>query len=98
MNDTKTEYPTEYRGNTIYDECKVRELQPEQKPDLQLVQDQYEINHILDSIGVEYDNESIIAEDSYGCLWVDVENGDYSEIWGIHTSVPYLDKWAVRLL
>lgn len=90
-------YPAEYRGNVIYDERRVRELQPEHKPDLSLVQGSHEINTILDHIGVEHDRDSIVLEDSYGCLWVDVQDGEYTEVWGIHKSVPYLDRIAVRL-
>lgn len=92
------DYPTEYRGNTIYDEKKVRELQPEEKPNLQLIQTgQGTINQILDDIGVDHDPESIVLEDSYGSLWVDSEGGEWTEVWGIHKSVPYLNRTAVRL-
>jgi len=94
---TQVDYPCKYRGNTIYDEKRVSELQPDKKPDLQLVTDSYEIDQILDHIGVEHDRDSIVLEDSYGCLWVDADNGDYSEVWGIHKSVAYTSLWAVRL-
>jgi hypothetical protein len=97
MSITQTDYPTEYRGNTIHDEKRVSELQPDKKPDLQLVTGSHEIDQILEHIGVEHDRESIVLEDSYSCLWVDTDNGDYSEVWGIHKSVPYTHLWAVRL-
>ena len=90
-------YPVEYRGNEIYDETNIRNLNPEDKPNLTLVQGQYEVNQVLDSIGVEYDNESIVLEDSYGCLWVKTEGGEFTEVWRIHKSVPYLHLSAVRL-
>ena len=88
----QTTYPTEYRGNTIYDETKVTNLQPEHKPELSLVTDGCEIDRILERNGIEHDRESIILEDSYNCLWV----GD-REIWGIHKSIPYCSLTAVRL-
>jgi len=91
------DYPTEYRGNTVYDEKQVSELSPENKPDLSLVTDQYEVDQILDRIGVEQDHETIVLEDAYRCLWVNVENGEYTEVWGIHKSVPYMDLTALRL-
>lgn len=92
------DYPVEYRGNLIYDEGKVKDLSPENKPNLSMVQGQFEVNQVLDHIGVDYDNESVIAEDSYGCLWIDTCGGDYCEVWGMHMSVPYLNRDVVRLL
>ena len=86
-------YPTEYRGNTIYDEKPVRELGDH----LRLVRGSREIDTILDHIGVTYDRDSVILEDSYNCLWVDTQNGEYSEVWGIHKNVPYMDRIVVRL-
>lgn len=97
MSTQKPNYPTEYRGNTIYDETKVRNLQPSDRPRLSLVTNPREIDHILESIGVDHDRDSIVLEDSYNCLWVDVKNAEYAEVWGIHMSTPYLDKIAVRL-
>jgi len=92
-----TEYPTEYRGNTIYDETSVSNLQPEDKHNLKLVEDPFEIDKVLGHIGVAHDRDSIVLEDSYGCLWVDTCGGEYTEVWGIHKSVPYLNLTAVRL-
>lgn len=86
------EYPTEYRGNTIYDEKKVSELNPENKPYLQLIQNSQDVYEILDREGIEHDPNSIVLEDSYNCLWVGNE-----EIWAIHKSVPYNHLTAVRL-
>jgi hypothetical protein len=98
MTETQTpDYPTEYRGNTIYDEKRVKELSPDNKPDLQLVECRENIDHVLDHIGVEYDRDSIVLEDSYNCLWVDTFAGEYSEVWGIHKCVPYNELIAVRL-
>jgi len=88
-----TEYPTEYRGNTIYDEKQVSEL----SNDLLLVTDQHSINKTLSCIGVTHDLESVVLEDSYGCLFVETEDGDYAEVWGIHKSTPYLSETADRL-
>jgi len=64
---------------------------------LTLVTDSYEVYDILDYIGAEYDADSIVLEDSYGCLFVDVKQGDYSEVWGVHRSVPYTAATAYRL-
>lgn len=94
---SETEYPVEYRGNEIYDEKKVSDLQPDKKPNLSLVTGSIEVNNVLEHIGVSHDPESIVAEDSYSCLWIDTENGEYSEVWGIHKSVPYTSLWAVKL-
>lgn len=97
MQKQEPNYPVEYRGNKIYDETKVKNLQPEEKPNLSLVTNKREIDQILNSIGVEHDRNSIIAEDSYSCLWVDVQNAEYSEVWGIHKNTPYVTLTAVRL-
>lgn len=98
MSETDIEYPTDYRGNTIYDEKKVSELSPEKKPNLQLIQGFESVHHVLDRIGVTYDEESIVAEDDYHTLWIDTRNGEYSEVWAIHKTVPYTHLTAVRLL
>ena len=90
-------YPTEYRGNKIYDETKVKNLNPDEKPNLRLLTGRMEIDHVLESIGVDHDPESIVLEDSYNCLWIDTKGGEYTEVWGIHKSTPYLDRVAVRL-
>lgn len=92
------DYPVEYRGNLIYDEKKVRELQDSNKPNLSLVSGSYEVNEILEHLGIEHDPESVVLEDSYNCLWVDTEGGEYTEVWGIHKSTPYMDRVAVRLV
>ncbi|WP_206750720.1 hypothetical protein, partial [Halorubrum sp. SP3] len=94
MSTQEPNYPKEYRGNQIHDETKVSNLQPSERPRLSLVTNPREIDHILESIGVEHDRESIVLEDSYNCLWVDTENGEYVEVWGIHKSTPYLDRYA----
>lgn len=97
MSVQKPDYPTEYRGNTIYDEKRVADLSPDMKPNLSLVEDSFEIDKILDYIGVDYDRDSIILEDNYNCLWVDTNYGEYTEVWGIHHSIPHNDRIAVRL-
>jgi len=90
-------YPREYRGNEIYDEERVSELSPEDKPNLSLVQGQESVNRVLDSIGVNHDPSNVVAEDAYRCLLIDTKDGQYSEVWGIHGSIPYTAKTAVRL-
>ena len=94
MSTQTPDYPVEYRGNMIKDEKRVSELN---KPNLQLVQNQEKINQILEHIGVTQDKDSIVLEDSYGCLWVDTAHGSYTEVWGIHKNVPTLSRIAVRL-
>jgi len=93
MSTQRPNYPCEYRGNTIKDECRVSEL-PEH---LQIVQESCEIDKILDRIGVSHDRSSIVQEDSYSTLWVDTAHGSYSEVWGIHRNVPHNSLFAVRL-
>jgi len=89
---------TDRHGNAILDRGTVADLQPDKKPNLDLVQGgRCEIDQILDHIGVDQDRDSIIAEDSYSSLWVDVQNGEYVEVWGAHASVPYTHKRVYRL-
>jgi hypothetical protein len=91
---TTPNYPVEYRGNDIIDEKKVKNL----NDSLLLISDSQEVNQILDRIGVNHDPSSIILEDSYNTLFVDTNQGDYSEVWGIHKNTATLDRVAVRLL
>jgi len=92
MSVQRPNYPCEYRGNTIHDEKRVSEL-PEH---LLMVQGGCEIDRVLDCIGVDHDRSSIVTEDSYSTLWVDIQNGEYSEVWGIHRNVPHNHLFAVR--
>lgn len=55
--------------------------------DLTLVDDSREVRHILDSIG--YDDKGL-----FGCLFVGVEDGDYTDIYAIRGSVPWLHRTA----
>lgn len=57
----------------------VQDLQEDQ--DLILVVDSQEINHIRELEGIKED---------YGCLFVKVGEGEYTEIYGLKESVPYL--------
>jgi hypothetical protein len=56
-------------------------------PDLMLLTDSQDINSVKEHIGSPewFD---------YGCLFVKVEDGDYSEIYGCDRSVPYLNEWV----
>ena len=65
---------------------------------LLLVTDSFDIQKTLDHIGVDHDPSSIIAEDSYSALFVDTENGEYSEVWGAHTSVVKTHTRVTQLL
>lgn len=67
----------------------VGDLDVDKRPDLTLVQNSCEVNHILDMMGID---------GNYGCLFVNVENGDYTEVWGTKQSVPFLQYTAERLL
>lgn len=97
--DTRQPIDTDQHGNEIYDRGTVADLQPEHKPNLQLIQGgAFEIDQVLDHIGVTHDRDSIIAEDSYSSLWVDSENGEYTEVWASYASVPCLSKAVVRLV
>jgi len=98
MSTQEPNYPVEYRGNEIYDETKVKNLNPDDKPNLSLVEGSHEIDTVLDHCGINYDRDSIVLEDTYNCLWVDVQNGDYVEVWGIHKCVPYNHLTAVKLV
>jgi RAB protein geranylgeranyltransferase component A len=62
-----------------------------------LISDQYEINKILKDIGFDHNPESIIQEDSFSSLFINTDMGDYTEIWGIHTSVVYDNSKAYRI-
>lgn len=81
-----------------HDTAKVSELQPDKKPNLSLVTGGHEVNEILDMIGIEHDPDSIVRRDSYHALLVDTNHGAYSEVWGIHYSVPHLSHTAYRLV
>jgi hypothetical protein len=70
-------------------ECKVEELQGEKYT---LVSDSQDVKATLESIG-KLDQLS-----DYGCLLVAIENGDYSEVWGVQNCTPWLHTWATRLV
>lgn len=78
--------------------AKVRDLQPDKKPNLSLVTGSMEVNRILDDLGIEHDSDSIVRSDSYHALLVDTAHGAYSEVWGIHHSVPHLSHTAYKLV
>ena len=92
-----TEPPTDRNGNEILERGTIAALQPEKRPNLQLVQGRESVDHILDHIGVDQDHDSVIAEDTYSCLWVNVEDGEYTEVWGSHANIPYTHKPVYRL-
>lgn len=50
-----------------------------------LVQDSQDISATLESIGAPNDGE-------FGCLFVEVLDGDYGQVWGQSTFVPYLNN------
>lgn len=53
-----------------------------------LITDSQEIASILDDLNIT---------DEYGCLFVKATNGDYSEIWGCASTVPYLHHEVARI-
>lgn len=62
----------------------------EKHADLILVSDSQEIKATAEAVGFD-------AAD-YGCLFVEVGDGDYNEIWGCFESVPWLNLSAEKLL
>ena len=54
------------------------------RKDLTLVSDSQDVHEIADHIGLD--------RGEFGAYFVKVENGDYSEIYAIEGSVPYLHK------
>lgn len=69
----------------------------EQNPDVEDLQDRDDLtfcetdaDHIKDVVGGEaYD---------YDTFFVKVENGDYTEVWGMHGIIPYFYKAVTRIL
>lgn len=78
----------------VKEEARVRDLQPEHKPELQYSDLPPVIDQILDAIGVEHDRKSIMREDSYLSIWY---TNDYSEVWVSHYAVPNLGRRVYRL-
>jgi hypothetical protein len=58
---------------------------------LTLVDNDWEVEHVLDHIGV--DN----SDNHYRCLFVGVSDGEYTEVWATRRLVPALDANAYRL-
>ena len=61
----------------------------EKKPDLVFVNDLQDVNFIKEYIGkkaVEFDS-----------FFVNILDGDYSEIYGIFGSIPYLEKEVYKI-
>jgi hypothetical protein len=67
----------------------VRDLQDEKYT---LVQDSQDVRAVLDSIGY-----SKRRRNSIGCLLVEVDDGDYGEVWAIDRSVPLLTETAYQI-
>jgi len=64
--------------------CKVKNTQGDS--DLTLISDTQEIDHIGDYLGINR-----LSED-YGCLFVEIADGDYGHILGCESNIPYLEK------
>jgi hypothetical protein len=77
----KTTYPV--KRNT----CKISDLQDEK---YLLVTDSEEIAHVIDSIA---ENQDYVI----GCMFVEVLDGEYGEIWASEQFVPYLSATAYQL-
>lgn len=58
--------------------------------ELQFVSDSQDIAPIKEHIGA--------SATDYDAFFVNVENGDYTEVWGICGIVPYKSKLTTRLL
>ena len=56
-------------------------------PDLMLITDSQDINAVKEYLGSPewFD---------YGCLFVKIIDGDYAEIYGCESNVPYLHYWV----
>jgi len=89
-------------SSEVIDTATVSDLSPDEKPNLSLVTGSHEVAQILDYIGASYDNDSIVREDSYHSLWVDVSGGEYVEVSdsdlseSVHDTNPhgYVEVWA----
>jgi hypothetical protein len=58
--------------------------------ELQFVSDSQDVAPIKEYIGAD--------ADGYDAFFVHVEDGDYTEVWGIVGIVPYLSKLTSRIL
>ena len=65
----------------------IRNLQDEKYT---LVTDSQEIAHIVDSIG---ENQDYVI----GCMFVEILDGEYGEVWASEQFVPYLSATAYKL-
>ena len=63
----------------------------ETRKDLTLVMTDLDVQAIKTYLG----NRNV---NGFGCFLVKIENGDYTEIYGINGSVPYLDKSVYKIL
>lgn len=80
--------------NQIEKEGKVKNI-----PDsLRLVSGSYEVNQLLDRFDIKHNPDSIVLEDSYGCVFygTNKDTGNF-EIWVCHKSVPYLEARAYKI-
>ena len=59
-------------------------------PKFTLVTDPFEIDHVLENIGSNRDY-------CIGCMFVEVIDGDYGEIWACERTVPYLSETVYQL-
>lgn len=57
-----------------------------------LITDAYEVNQILDRLGVNHDSDSIVLEDSYHSIFT---KGD--EYWGCHKATPRTNSTVYRI-
>ncbi|WP_033399355.1 DUF6839 family protein [Thermus islandicus] len=56
-----------------------------------LIQDSQEIQSVLEHIGWPE------AAEWYGCLFVELGDGEYRRVWGVERFVPYLEERAELL-
>jgi len=66
--------------------------------DLTLIIDSFEVKYILDYLGYPAPNEEDPMD--FSGLFVSVRDGDYEEVYGFEGCVPYLHKnlWKIELL
>lgn len=81
----------------VKEEATVDDLNPDKKPDLMLLQHRSQQGKVLEMIGVEQ-VDSIMRSDTIGSMWVNVENGEYSEVWVCNHSTPHIRHTVYRLV
>ena len=71
-------------------------------PDLQFVSDSQDVQAIKDSLAGRVNVRDVfgdaVSAEGYDAFFVRVQDGDYTEVWGICGIVPYNTKLTTRLV